>query len=61
MLIAKYLISSTLHKVERNGEPYYEMEFSSCRSGFYADSDEDAIEIFARWCRVPKQYITIIA
>ena len=61
MLIAKYLISSTLHKVERNGKPYYKMDFSSCSSGFYADNDEDAIEIFAHWCRVPKKYITIVA
>jgi hypothetical protein len=61
MLIAKYLISNTLHKIERNGRPYYKMDFPSCSSGGYANSDEEAIEIFARWCNVPKEYITVVA
>lgn len=61
MLIAKYLVSSNLYKVQKNGETYYKMDFLSCASGFYAESDEAAIEIFAQWCRVPKQYITVVA
>lgn len=61
MLIAKYLVTSELHKVERNGKFHYKMNFLSCGSGFYAESDTEAIEIFAQWCNVPREFITIIA
>lgn len=61
MLIAKYLVTSNLYKVHRNGKTYYKMDFLSCASGFYADSDEEAVEIFAQWCRVPKECITRVA
>jgi hypothetical protein len=61
MLIAKYLVTSNLYKFHNNGKAYYKMDFLSCGSGFYADTDEEAIELFAQWCRVPKEYITRVA
>jgi hypothetical protein len=61
MLIAKYLISDKLHKVVRNGKTYYKIDSLSCGSGFYADNDEQAIEVFAKWCNVPTNCIRRVA
>lgn len=61
MLIARYLYKYYLHKCNRNGKVYYKMDLLSCGSGFYADSDDEAIEIFAQWCDVSKEHIRVIA
>lgn len=60
MLIAKYLMNH-LYKVHRNGKTYYKMDFLSCGSGFYAESDEEAIKHFAQWCDVPTNCIKRVA
>jgi hypothetical protein len=56
MKIAHYM-SNELHKTEKNGKPYYKMFFRTCSSDGYADTDEEAIEIFARWLGVPVDVI----
>lgn len=56
-LIARYLIGNELRKCEVDGKPYYKMCFRSCTSSGFAHSDEEAIEIFARWCGVPTHCI----
>lgn len=61
MLIAKYLISDKLYKVIRNGKTYYKIDSLSCGSGFYADNDDEAVNIFAKWCNVPTKYIRRVA
>lgn len=61
MQIARYLYKSYLYKCQRNGKTYYKMSFLSCNSGFYAESDEAAIEEFAQWCNVPTNCITRVA
>ena len=60
MLIARYLFKSFLYKVTRNGRTHYKMSFLSCNSGFYAETDQDAIELFAQWCDVPSNCITVV-
>ena len=61
MLIARYLFKYYLYRCKRNGKTYYKMDFLSCGSGFYAHSDEEAIEIFAQWCDVSKEHIRRVA
>ena len=58
MLIARYLYKYYIYRCHRNGRVYYKMDFLSCGSGFYADSDDEAIAIFAQWCDVLPQHIT---